>query len=532
MMDPIVHLTPPEQLERMSRMADGLRAQLAAAEETLRRSKGSLPAGVQDTLAQMSESLHQMSQQVAALEQERHSLEAVSDVAKVVNSSLDLPTVLKEVLDTSIRLTGAERAFLMLRTESGDLETVVARNWERATLGEAEIEISRTIINRTMGEGVAVLTTNAQNDPRFDAQTSIVAYNLRSILCVPLKARGEIMGVIYADNRAREGLFSENDRLLLNALADQAGVALENARLFDSVRQSLIEVTQLKNLMEAVFTSIASGVITADIEDRITLCNQAASDILDVPGDRLLGASLESVLPRLSSDLHQKVEKVKFADEKYIGVELESEIPGRGPARLTLNLTPLKMPDQETRGVAIVLEDVTEQRRLEGQRSLFERMVAPAVINQLDPDSLHLGGRRADITTLFADIRGFSSFSATNNPEVLVRVLNHYLAAAADAVLQEEGTIDKYLGDGMMAWFNAPIPQPDHTLRAIRCSLAIRDGVLAVQANLPPQFHLSFGMGVHYGEAILGLVGHQQPPGLHGHRGQREHSQAAAGAGG
>ncbi|MCJ7511539.1 MAG: adenylate/guanylate cyclase domain-containing protein, partial [Anaerolineales bacterium] len=173
----------------------------------------------------------------------------------------------------------------------------------------------------------------------------------------------------------------------------------------------------------------------------------------------------------------------------------------------SLNITPLKMADKATRGVAIVLEDLTEKRKLEAQRRLFERMVSPAVISQLDPDSLHLGGRRADITTLFADIRGFSLFSATNNPEVLVRVLNLYLAAAAEAVLQEAGTIDKFLGDGLMAWFNAPIPQSDHTLRAIRSALAIRQAVQEVRAKLPRQFHLSFGVGMHYGEAILGLVG-------------------------
>jgi class 3 adenylate cyclase len=203
------------------------------------------------------------------------------------------------------------------------------------------------------------------------------------------------------------------------------------------------------------------------------------------------------------------VRETKSTDHRHIGIEVRSRLAGRGPMDLALNITPLKMGDRTTRGVAIVLEDLTEKRKLEGQRRLFERMVSPAVINQLDPDSLHLGGRRADITTLFADIRGFSMFSATNNPEVLVRVLNHYLAAAAEAVLREEGTIDKFLGDGLMAWFNAPMPQPDHTLRAVRAALGIRLAVEQVQAKLPRQFHLSFGVGMHYGEAILGLVGTQ-----------------------
>jgi adenylate cyclase len=128
----------------------------------------------------------------------------------------------------------------------------VARNWERASLSLSEQEISRTIVQRVVSRGEAVVTTNAQADPRFDQQASIVAYNLRSILCIPLKLKGELTGVIYADNRIREGLFSERERNLLSAFGNQAAVALENARLFARVRRTLDDVTELNNLMDNV----------------------------------------------------------------------------------------------------------------------------------------------------------------------------------------------------------------------------------------------------------------------------------------
>ncbi len=134
-------------------------------------------------------------------------------------------------------------------------------------------------------------------------------------------------------------------------------------------------------------------------------------------------------------------------------------------------------------------------------------MVSPAVIEQINPEELQLGGKRTQITTLFADIRGFTSFSEKHEPEQLVSVLNRYLGAAIEAILRQEGTIDKFMGDAIMAFFNAPMPQAEHTWRAIQAALGIREATQALYAEMQPEFRLSFGIGIHTGEAVLGLVG-------------------------
>jgi adenylate cyclase len=508
--DQTVQPTIEEHLLRLSRRAEELRGQLASHRATLARAQLDLPGGVLEGLRQLSGTLLLLQKTVDEHEQDRRNLRALAEIGQVVNSSLDTKTVLNEVMDTIIRLTGAERAFLMLRNELGEMEINVARNWERMSLESEEIEISRTIVKRVVLQGEAILTTNAQTDPRFGRQESIVAYNLRSILCVPLKVKGELTGVIYADNRVREGLFTEKERSLLSDFANHAAVALENARLFESVRRTLDEVTELKNLMEDVFASIASGVITADVNGTITLCNQAAEAILATPKEALLGTSIRELLEPLSPELLHKVIEVEEENLRHIGLEVEPILEERGQVDLSLNITPLKTADEMTRGVAIVIDDLTEKRRLEAQRRLFERMVSPAVIDQLDPDSLQLGGQRREITTLFADIRGFTAFSEAIDPETLVGVLNEFLAAAAEAILSEEGTIDKFIGDAVMAWFNAPIPQPDHTLRAVRAALSMREAVEELHDSLEKKFRLYFGVGIHYGEALLGLVGTQR----------------------
>jgi PAS domain S-box-containing protein len=266
-------------------------------------------------------------------------------------------------------------------------------------------------------------------------------------------------------------------------------------------------VTQLKGLMDNVFASIASGVITTDTDNRITLANRAAETILGFQEKKIDGQALEDTLPSLAHALSKYIDTVWQTDVSLTGLDFNSDLPGRGPVALRFSISPLKDAARITQGMAIVLDDLTDTKRLEAAQRLFERMVSPAVIEQLDPNQLQLVGQRAQITTLFADIRGFTSFSESVSPERLVAVLNCYLAAAAEAILEQEGTIDKFLGDAVMAWFNAPIPQPDHTLRAVRSALDLQKSICSLQDELPDEHFLAFGVGIHFGEAVLGLIG-------------------------
>ncbi len=491
-----------QQFRALSALVENVQSQVA-----YYRSDGRASQQLVEQTNRLYDSIQHLRKQTIHLEEDWRSLRALAEIGQVVNSSLELDEVLQIVMDSIIRFTGAERGFLMLRNEQGDLITRVARNWEQESLEANESAISRTIILRVANENQTVLTTNAQEDPRFIGHHSVVTYNLRSILCVPLRVKDENIGVIYADNRIRSGLFTQRHLDLLAAFANQASVAIDNARLFASVRHTLAEVTGLKNLMDNVFFSVASGVITTDVEECIVLCNRAAQLILGQSSQELVGKPLRQVLGNFSIPLQSYLREVLESQRTVTGVEGGLAFADRRAVNLRLNLSPLKDDQDVTRGVTLVLEDLTEKKHLEAQRRLFERMVSPAVIEQLDPDRLQLGGERSIITTLFADIRGFTHFSEQLSPEELVKILNAYLAVSADAVLQEEGTIDKFLGDAVMAWFNAPIPQEDHALRAVRAALAIREAIKELHQKLPAVFHWNFGAGIHTGDAVLGLIG-------------------------
>lgn len=169
---------------------------------------------------------------------------------------------------------------------------------------------------------------------------------------------------------------------------------------------------------------------------------------------------------------------------------------------------------------AIAIENIRLLRQVEKSKdqekrqiqNLFERYVAPPVVKALldKADEVALGGTRQTVSVLFADLRGFTAFSTQHNPEMLVEVLNHYITAAAEAILAQEGTLDKFMGDAVMAFFNAPLPQPDHALRAVRAASAIQHAMTALHRKLPPPLRLQFGIGVSVGEAVVGNIGTPQ----------------------
>jgi adenylate cyclase len=236
------------------------------------------------------------------------------------------------------------------------------------------------------------------------------------------------------------------------AFANQAAMAIENARLFASV-------VDAKNLMDNIFASITSGVITTDIKDRITLFNRAAEQILGIAAIRAEGTVYSEALQPLGDHIAPLLQTVKTRDRPVTGWEIESELPQRGSVNLSLSLSPLKDSHETTTGVAIVMDDLTERRRLEARtryiRDVLMSYLAPQVAEQLlaDPEKLQLGGERRIVTTFFADIRGFTTFSEHLDPERLMDVLNRYLSIGAEAVFAQQGTLDKFQGDMVMAFY-------------------------------------------------------------------------------
>ncbi|MEP0806076.1 MAG: GAF domain-containing protein [Chloroflexota bacterium] len=286
-----------------------VRALLTDVTADLARLDAAESAAVIRDVSRVIQSLLDLEQAVAErLKVSESQLSALMKVGRAINSSLGKKRVLEEVMDRLIELMHAERGFLMLKSPAGRLEFEVARGIDRVNLEEEAFKVSRTIVDRVAATGETILTTNAQEDPRFENQLSVAAFRLRSILCAPLKIKDQLIGVIYVDNRARSGIFQAQDQSLITAFADQAAVAIDNAQLFEDLQR------KNRELEEAYQATLEGWVSALDMRDKETEGHTQRVTVLTQRLARFMGVGDEELVHITRGALLHDIGKMAIPD--------------------------------------------------------------------------------------------------------------------------------------------------------------------------------------------------------------------------
>ena len=240
------------------------------------------------------------------LERRQQELRSLYEVGQEIVSILNRDQLLESILDRALVLVGAERGFLVLwDAVRDDSQVPVARRFDRGEVDSAQIEISYGVIRRVLASREPVVTTNAQEDPRFQTSHSIVTYQIRSVLAAPMIAKEELIGAIYVDTRLSSRLFGESDLALLVAMANQAAVAIQLARLYEDLQTRNRELQEaLRELQETQDELIQA--------ERLSLVGRMASSIIhDLKNPMTTIKGYASLLGRtdLSPEVRQRFSK-------------------------------------------------------------------------------------------------------------------------------------------------------------------------------------------------------------------------------
>ncbi|MBI2335743.1 MAG: sigma 54-interacting transcriptional regulator [Deltaproteobacteria bacterium] len=248
-----------------------------------------------------------------------------------------LDPLLAEILDAAIELTDAERGFV-IHSERQAFEVRAARNLDRETLQKEEEKFSYTIAQEVMHKGAPVVVFDAQQDERFSLAQSVLTLKLRSVLCVPLQSGSRTVGLIYLDNRFREGVFEKQHLSLIEALADQATLALEHARLHQENAEKIEELKKSKTLIETLNSRLQKdlGETSANLEAmKENLKRQNEEIALCYTYDKIIGesAAIKNVLKTIDRMMDSDI-NVFLHGETGTGKELLAQaIHYHGPRK-------------------------------------------------------------------------------------------------------------------------------------------------------------------------------------------------------
>lgn len=322
------------------------------------------------------------------LKKKAETLSVIYELNKLLGSEYSQDDIFKKVIEMLFRFTPADRIFVLLKEASGELSTQAAefRNPESAAGGD--VVISKTVVDQVLAERVALLSFDALADERLAKAESIMMQNIRSVMCAPLLGQGGALGVILVDCQQPGKMLKEDDLELLNAVAAETSIAVDNALT------------------------------------------------------------------------HKRLVREELARAKY------------------------------------------------------RRFMPPHVVDEIlaNPDVVNLGGKNSLVTALFSDVRGFTSMSETLEPNIVVEMLNKYFADMTPIVFEHRGLLDKYIGDGLMALFGAPVETEDAATNAVAAAIEMQHRMLVVNSELKEAglSEIAIGIGINTGTVTLGYIGSEE----------------------
>ncbi|HLT40146.1 MAG TPA: adenylate/guanylate cyclase domain-containing protein [Enhygromyxa sp.] len=319
-------------------------------------------------------------------------LQVLLDVARLLSSPESIDKLLIKILDLVFSILDVDRAaIIMIDEATGEFDSPVVESRRGDSLLGAGQGYSKHILNYVRERSVAALFSDASADPRLEDADSIHMTSVRSSMCAPLRSQDQVIGVLYVDNLTIPAVFSGEDLELLSAFAAQAGIAIENSRLYQRLSQ---EAVARNNLL-------------------------------------------------------------RFFPPTTIAQLMDSSRPG----------------------------------------------------DQAEWASLPVEAIETEVTALFCDISGFSSMSATMHPRDVVAVLNRYFPIVTEIVFQHDGTLEKYIGDALLAIWGAPFRRVDDARRAVQAAVEMQQAIERLTGELAGSAPLRIHIGLNSGPVAAGNIG-------------------------
>jgi len=377
---------------------------------------------------------------------------------------------------------------------------------------------------RDCKEAIIYNNKPGKNDTPSFLKDVLINPEMKSAMALPIVSPPREIGILFVASK-RQCFFNRARFHFLDCYTKLAAGAMQTSKLFYETLESSKKIDSLERYQENVFNSMTNMVVTTDATGRIFYFNEPASNAMGLKQEDI-GRSLENTFKNSLSPKTLKMILQSFEDgNEILGLEGIYR-SGQKEMDYSLNVSPLKSPRGKKEGLTLLftnqtrekelkqtVQAVTEERRI--IKDMFCRYMSNEVMESMmeTPDKVKLGGDKRDATVFFADIRGYTSFSESREPEAIVEILNEYFSEAVENVIKFKGYIDKFIGDCIMAVWGVPmLPEKDDAYNAVCCALSIQEMVRSSKRKFFRNVasRLRVGIGINTGPLVAGNLGSMQ----------------------
>lgn len=434
------------------------------------------------------------------------------DVVSDVTGEIELDSLLQRVMTEATKMINADRATLFLNDfKTGEL-------FSRVAMGEGIKEIrlpnNSGIAGAVFQSKETINIAHAYADLRFNPSfDKMNGFFTRSILCVPIvNKEGDCIGCTQVLNK-KGGGFTDEDESRLKAFTQQIAITLENAQLFEDVAKE-------RTFNNSMLTSMSNGILTIDKDGRIATCNKAGLKIFKVTPQQVLNTIAEDFFSGNRNWMFEKVQQCNESMEDILMMDVTFEVGSdddnsKEIVSSNVSFLPLNSDDPDGRmtqksghlGTLIVIEDISDEKRM---KSTMSRYIDPVIADQLMSNGTDImGGQETVATILFSDLRGFTTITETLGAQGTVMLLNEYFDIMVEAISEQGGMVDKFIGDAIMAGFGIPLAHDDDEDRGVRAGINMikRMWDWNVVRENEGKMPVEMGLGVNTDKVVSGNIG-------------------------